>query len=175
MADLATHRVPYFFIDAFPEEERGSVWAIRAMLTHMEILINDFLGALELFDYCEGYMNSAVDVHDINTAFLFQRRIFVPARDGAMSIYHFKKAMHGVRRRMNRCPSLKTRVHADTPRLAVKRFNNCFPQSDILRNAVAHAAEEIAKIGEPVIDGSSAFLAVEAESQEALKNGRTLQ
>ena len=70
----------------------------------------------------------------------------IPIRDGALSIYHFGMSMAGIRNKLGLCPTLHGLVDTDKFREADRAFRGAFPRIELLRHAIAHAAEETPKL-----------------------------
>lgn len=135
-----------FLTVPFPDAEREIALSVRLLLTELAFYVVDFMAVLDLTAYCEMRFNEAVARQDIYGAHGFARQAYVPARDGAMTIYHFGKALGQVRERYGLSPRLRERVFADELKVAWKLFNSQFPHFNEIRNSVAHAAEELGKV-----------------------------
>jgi hypothetical protein len=71
---------------------------------------------------------------------LFTYRM-IAARDGALSIFHFKCSLEAIKKQLPRCPSIAAKVDAVKIREALKQLSAFFPHTDNVRNAIAHAGE----------------------------------
>ena len=65
----------------------------------------------------------------------------IAARDGALSIYHFGRALEGLRANFRSCPALENLVDHPKIRQAYKDFLSAFPHFIEIRHAVAHLAD----------------------------------
>lgn len=65
----------------------------------------------------------------------------IAARDGALTIYHFGRAIEGLRESFHACPTLSERVDHVKIRQAYKGFKSAFPHFIEIRAAVAHVAD----------------------------------
>ena len=63
------------------------------------------------------------------------------ARDGALSIYHFGRAIEGLKNSLRFCPTLNAKVDHKKIRIAAKSFDATFPNNIAIRAAVAHVAD----------------------------------
>jgi hypothetical protein len=63
------------------------------------------------------------------------------ARDGALTIYHFGRAIEGLRNSLGFCPALSSQVDSRKIKNAQKIFESRFPDNIEIRNAVAHVAD----------------------------------
>jgi hypothetical protein len=67
---------------------------------------------------------------------------FLAGRDGAITIFHFGKAMGQIRNVIfESCPVLASRLDRKTFKSVVGSFDKAFPRWVAVRNAVAHHAE----------------------------------
>jgi len=72
---------------------------------------------------------------------VFRSWTFIAARDGAMSIYHFAKAMDGANTWAFRSKCFAAKIDKSGLSDAFKLLRTHFPKFEAVRNAVAHAAD----------------------------------
>jgi hypothetical protein len=65
----------------------------------------------------------------------------IAARDGALTIYHFGRAIEGLRESFRPCPALSDQVDHLKIKHAYKVFKSAFPDFIEIRAAVAHVAD----------------------------------
>lgn len=116
-----------------PIDERDAAWLIELNLIRFKSHVDDFAAALSLFDLCLAVSSQA----QANSNW-----IFVPARDGAMSVYHAYTVLDGIRKTLSSTPRLDSLVDKDALKEAGKIFHTKFPDFEKLRDAIAHIAEQ---------------------------------
>ncbi len=80
---------------------------------------------------------------------------FIAARDGAMIIYHFGKAMDGITTSLtHHSPTLKAMVDMKKCRAAKDLFKEYFSDAEAIRHIVAHSAE-LTKTRGKVVENAS--------------------
>jgi len=147
MDEFFRSHVPTIRYD-IPEAEREAVREIEGWLWMLDNFVSDFYAALELFDYAETHCKSGFENIPANPPPTPSMRLnvstkwqFIAARDGAMTIHHFKKTMETTRGSLRIVPSLLEQVDTEKLKLASKLFDSYFPRAKKVRNLVAHAAE----------------------------------
>jgi hypothetical protein len=65
----------------------------------------------------------------------------IAARDGALSVFHFKCCLDAIKKQLPRGKSLSALVDSIEIREIVRRFSSLFPHADNVRHGVAHAGE----------------------------------
>jgi hypothetical protein len=65
----------------------------------------------------------------------------IAARDGALSVFHFKCCLEAIKKQLPRSKSLSVLVDTVKIRETLKRFSVLFPHSDNVRHGIAHAGE----------------------------------
>ncbi|MBX9593050.1 MAG: hypothetical protein K2X46_01705 [Roseomonas sp.] len=123
--------------ESLPQEERSEIFDLQIQITSLRSYVDDFLAVLTLFDAVPN-LEAANKMH----AATIRRWSFVAARDGAMTIYHFGKALELVRSLKN-MPTLRSLVNVTELREAGREFNSKFPLYEKIRHAVAHSAERL--------------------------------
>lgn len=135
-----------------PEAERETVHEIGIWLYMLDSFVADFYAAIELFDYSEIHLKPGFEnipatpppSPSMRPNFPMKWE-FIAARDGAMTIYHFKKTMKAIRGSVGAAPSLLEQVDTEKLKLASNLLDSYFPRADKLRDLVAHAAETTIK------------------------------
>lgn len=145
--------IPISYLISVPIGERPLASAIIRGLRGMDSYVSDFGAAVTLFEYSN---SSRIDLLKgssliqpvgpstlsmLDSQNLYSSWMMVAARDGAMSIYHFIKAMEGVKHCIHKAPTIEACFDRSVSRLATKLFNSHFPNWNEIRHAVAHAAE----------------------------------
>lgn len=121
------HYDPKRKIGDFPANERDDVHHCYACLEDLSRYCNDFSGALGLFTLC-----AQVGHPEWN---------MIAAKDGAMTIYHFAKAMDGANTWCFRSPTLASMVKRQYLGDGFKLLGSYFPRFEAVRHAVAHAGD----------------------------------
>ena len=117
-----------------------------------------FADALSLFDYCESQIVSARNILDKAVAGnpdarsqlldkYYQDTDFlrgwqgVAARDGAITIFNFAKALISIKTARQKCQSIRDHVCGPNLEDLLRIFGNHFRDYDLVRQATAHAGE----------------------------------
>ena len=130
-----------------PEEERLAGFAISHGLASLRCYVDALIADLSLFDTCVQQISARDGKVPPWNSRLWMH---TAARDGIMMIYHFGKAMEGIRKSFRSCPTLRAVVNHHTLRESSKLFTSTFPRLEKFRHAVAHVAE--------LAEGSEALL-----------------
>lgn len=102
----------------------------------------DFEAAVEMLDIAERLLHQSFDVEDREQGLYAARRVYVPARDAAVTVYQFGWTLkHSIPDALRRCPTLSAKVSHETLKAARREFDDGFKTHQLLRNAVGHAAE----------------------------------
>jgi hypothetical protein len=146
--DLADNlKYAQFLEYAFPSDEMEAATVVSILLNQMTMhVLVDFNAALDLYDHCERCYIEAVARGDRFNANGFARQSYVPARDGAMTIYHFGETLADIKGRVGLIPNMRRRVFTDELKLAQQQFKSHFPSYTALRHGVAHISIALGKI-----------------------------
>lgn len=120
-------------------DERDQALTTSRMIQELDSQTGYFRAAVSLFDFC--YEKAHSITNDVNLRRSYLSWMHIAARDGAMTIYHFGKALAATETALNRCPSINSAVDTSQMRLAKNSFKGAFPDFEAMRHAVAHAAE----------------------------------
>jgi len=138
--------------EGIPEIDRGRIPAdqmaaflhVSQLLAELSLYERRFLLAVYLYEYCQtaGWELGENDWQKLEwslwTTGGWQQ---IAARDGALTIYHFGRAIEGLRESFRPCPALSDQVDYDKIRQAYKDFKSAFPHFIEIRAAVAHVAD----------------------------------
>ena len=102
----------------------------------MQIFETQFSRAVALFDLLER-ADPPLDVLE-GESFAYR---MIAARDGALSVYHFKRCLDAIKKQLPRSRSLSAAVDSSKISAIVKRFAVPFPHADNVRHGIAHAGE----------------------------------
>ena len=134
--------VPTIAIDRLSQDEREDAWMCLRCLHHIESRCEDFRSALKLFDFA--WRIVAVDQQMVKPhTKLIQSWQLIAARDGAMSIYHFAKAMDGANTWAFRHKIIGDKVDKTLLRKSFKQLQQSFPRLAAMRHSIAHSTELI--------------------------------
>lgn len=150
--DEALAEPPYIAWYRLPQPEQDAGRLVRDGLEQLAGYVRDFAAALSLFDFSTEQSRFLIEqgiqrpLNEREKTFLAVSSSwpFVPARDGAMTIYHFGITLEGIRRSLGLCPSLGKFVDHQAFRSCQRAFREKFPAAVKLRDAVAHAADKLA-------------------------------
>ncbi|ETR78973.1 hypothetical protein X566_04625 [Afipia sp. P52-10] len=123
----------------FPQEEINATSDVIHLVDELRSYCKDFLAALILFENFQVLKSEDNAVSDA-----LRRLPFLAARDGAMTIYHFGKVLHIIRSSFRATPTLLELVDTDLLKQVEKDFDRYFPLYFKMRQAVAHAGENLA-------------------------------
>jgi hypothetical protein len=125
-------------MQSLSELERDATNLLKTALGQLSDHSDNFSAALSLFDFSMGELEKATENRTAHPMF---RWPFIAARDGAMSIYHFGKAMEGIMASLHKCPTVLQEVNRAKLRSSRKRLRELFPNFEAVRHSVAHAGE----------------------------------
>jgi hypothetical protein len=149
---------PSLAIGSLPIEERDIGWSISLNLSSLSREAKNIAAAIVLFGVCRE--NGAKD--------LFGDWMRLAARDGAISIYSFGKALAQVRSLIGRVKSWHPIIDAEKLKSAESAFKKSFPFAEKMRHSVAHPEfynNPDKKMG---INGDFEGLGIKAEGVENL-------
>jgi hypothetical protein len=135
---IGDDQAPEFWISEMPEGEQDAAWVVLCGIRKLQSYCRDFAFALLLFKNADQLASASPYPQSRN---LISEWKVLAARDGAMTIYHFGKAMEGIRSSLNETPTTKAKVDHGVLREATKKFNKLFPLYEDIRHAIAHSAE----------------------------------
>lgn len=157
--------VPIIESTQVPSAERNATLRLQRSLQSMNIYSDSFRAALRLFDFAGEQLSvhfsaslpnilSAVtdpplgldtaaqealrEVLDKQQLYTSWRNI--ACRDGAMSLYHFRKTMQFIRGNRD-CTLMRSLVDAAYTRRAERNFDLVFPDIEGMRHAISHQGE----------------------------------
>ena len=114
-----------------PTEEHGAAFALVSSLHTVGQYVVRFHADLELFE--QSRQRSRED-------WRAREWIFLAARDGAMTLFHFGEFIdEGIR--LDGCPTLAQRIDPKPMREARSKFSKTFPHTRIIRHSIAHDGE----------------------------------
>ena len=129
-------------IDNTPEE-RDAVHHCMTCFVSIDSYCTALCRAVELFNFADTHANmwSKSPYNGDGQLRMFLSWKLIAARDGAMSIYHFTKAMEGANYWANKSKSIGPFVQREVTKAAGKNLREAFPRIEAIRHAVAHAGE----------------------------------
>jgi hypothetical protein len=130
---------PKIHTEGLPEKEREAAAHIEAACLQLATFANQFRAALHLFDFVTSVECQMVVIR--NPQWRVEEWKFIAAREGAMSIYHFAKALEDIMACLNKSPTVLGLVRRPEIRKARKLLRKHFPKFETVRHAVAHAGE----------------------------------
>jgi hypothetical protein len=113
-------------------DESESAKLLDFHLSRLKSYQKDFRNALSLYCFCRDWAEAAAGIRDWT---------WIPARDAAMTIYHFGCTLENLVTNLNGIPTVRDLVDHKKRRQAGKRFNKAFPKWQDLRHAIAHDGE----------------------------------
>jgi hypothetical protein len=160
--------LPQFDSNRIAQEDRDSAWEIQTDLYSVARHGEDFGAAVQLFDFALAQDNELRKLMppppnreclsiDDQLALSRQRQLlrdelhpqmdvynrwlFIAARDGAITIYNLGRSMEGIRASLKKCPSLNAIVDQEVLSESTRALRQRFPRFEGFRHMVAHAAE----------------------------------
>lgn len=124
--------LPMISAGKYPIEEKDSISSVSQKITDIYVFKENVINAITLFSA----LRNSIGNPGFRNGWLF-----VPARDGAISLFHYIKVLGFIRSSFQNCPTFRSAVDTDSLRRSEKAFKECFPFAESLRHAVAHAAE----------------------------------
>src|SRR5882672_1740711 len=109
-----------------PEAERHSAKDLLDALNTLDRYAKQFGTDLALFDFSASNDKQGWD--------------FIAARDGAITVYNFRKMLDRVTSLLHLCPTLQAKTSREKLRLLKNKFDHRIPAMSV-RSGVAHAAE----------------------------------
>lgn len=147
----------------FPDNSASAdrVLSASAILGHQ---LDEFENCLSLFEHLQAHVKAFNHTGPQDDAELFRRSgwSMVAAKQAALSLWHFRKALDELREAVNADPAI--RAVADTRRIknAIETtFRSKFPDWDEMRFGVAHAAEMQAEYDKHAAPGPVIFGGIE--------------
>lgn len=131
-------------IHKLPEAEQAAGFVLQNSLRSLKIYSEHFLAALQLFDFSHQQYRLAKEGNIAPSEEIsktLQRWISMSGRDAVMTLYHFGRAMEGIRESMNDTPTIMRMTKHHHLRQANKLFRQHFPDFESMRHSVAHSAE----------------------------------
>ena len=135
--------------ERLPEVERDAGYLVQIGLMNLGTYIDDFAAAGTLFTHCQrgmDYIRQLPEPKEPDAIELlknYARWIYLAGRDGALTIYHFGIACDGIRQSLAGCPTLRAKVDTTALRAAVRDCRKHFPNSEVIRHSIAHAADKV--------------------------------
>jgi hypothetical protein len=126
------------FISSLPSEERDAYLCVSINGAGLHRFVSDFQSSVALFEMLSQAQAAQTDGL---SALTFARLRTIPARDGALNVYHFGMSLNGTRANLGRCRSILKYIDAQSLRLAARLFESHFPNYELIRHAIAHAGE----------------------------------
>jgi hypothetical protein len=118
-----------------PNDQSVKICVMKNVLC-LQIFLEQFRKAVALFDLLE---RTAPPLDVLKNEYFAYRMI--AARDGALSIFHFKCCLEAIKKQLPRSKSLLALVDSVKIREILKQFSVLFPHADNIRHAIAHAGE----------------------------------
>jgi hypothetical protein len=129
--------IPQIYPNVPLAEEADDLSLLNGSLEAIDSYATNFRNAVHLFEYCLLQASVLADGH--LSAFVNWQRI--AARDGVMSIWHYRQSMLAANTIANTSAYVGPLLNKAELREAHSKFERYFPEFDATRNAVAHAGE----------------------------------
>jgi hypothetical protein len=125
-----------------PADQMPAFLHIMTLLAELGLYERHLLIAVYLYQYSIQAAHEITDFatleHSLWTTGGWQS---MAARDGALTIYHFGRAIEGLKNSLRFCAALNSQVDHRKIKNAGKIFDAAFPDSKAIRDAVAHVAD----------------------------------
>jgi hypothetical protein len=130
-------------MDLLPPEEQWTAWRLSTFgLRGLLVYCRGFQVALSLFDFSDARIEAMKGLDQVELSLPLREWQFLAGRDGAITIFHFGKAMGQIRKVIfESCPVLASRLDRKAFKSVVGSFDKAFPKWEAIRHAVAHHAE----------------------------------
>jgi hypothetical protein len=129
-------QIPELIPGKMSGDESTNVFVVNLSLSGMGKYIEQFRQALNLFDYCL-IQNSLFP----NGSPMFMSWLGLAAREGAMAIYHFRRAMLAANNVSKASPIIGPHLDNAALKAAHSKFEKEFPDWSNIRDGISHAAE----------------------------------
>jgi hypothetical protein len=141
---------PMFDHNKFQTEQQNAVAQSNVLLAMLNYYVRCFEADVQLYEFSaeqntKARLSFEGDPSDKNadaTLELMDGWPVIAARDGALSIYHFRRTIDGIDETLARTPSLAGMVDAAARKSARKMFQAAFPDFTNVRDAVAHSGDK---------------------------------
>jgi hypothetical protein len=132
---------PSINLELLPLEEQMTAWRLSAIgLRGLLVYCRGFQVALSLFDFANANIDPKGKEPEYGLP--FKEWLYLAGRDGALTIFHFGKAMRQIRNVIfASCPVLASHLDRQAFKSVVGLFEKNFPRWEAVRHAVAHHAE----------------------------------
>ena len=140
---------PVINTDALPHAEQHHAGHANALLFMLNYYVRSFEAALQLYETAaetiahasHAFKRDANDNAANEALEILDGWPVIAARDGAMSIYHFRKTLEGLDACIGQLPSLHAATNRPHRKRARRVFEARFPHFIKVRHAVAHSGE----------------------------------
>jgi hypothetical protein len=142
---------PKIQVESFPSGERETIAHVTGLLSLLWQYLITFESAIELYEFCsvQRYKEKKANPDGgYQPKHMYHEWQFMAVRDGALTLYHFAKAVEGIRRSQAGAPMFRGYVDHAIVRSAVRQFLEAFPSAQKMRHAVAHDAELMATLAD---------------------------
>ncbi|MFN0043496.1 MAG: hypothetical protein ACKVSF_09840 [Alphaproteobacteria bacterium] len=135
--------IPEINRSRIPAEQMPTFRHIVQLLANLNLYEQNLLLAVYLYEYSQ---SASWELRDDFTrlesvTWTTGGWQLMAARDGALTIYHFGRAIEGLRDSFRGCPALRDQVDHNTIRQGYSEFKSAFPHFIEIRAAVAHVAD----------------------------------
>ncbi len=124
-------KVPF---ESLPPDERDVAENVNETLNATYRELDHFGEAMQLFEAMSRTTDEQIKEH-------WHKFMYVPLRDGAVTIYNLKMLIDAVRGSFRNSPVFKTYIDFSCLREAENMFRSVVPSWDGMRHSVAHAGE----------------------------------
>ncbi len=136
-------------IAALPEVEQQAALVLVFGLIRMNDYVSNFAAAVALLEFSDiqaerlktGGLKEQPDSEISPVIATLTSWRGLAARDAAMTLFHFRETLEGVRSHLDDVPTAKPHVDVPKLRLADKLFRSKSPHFEEIRHATAHLAE----------------------------------
>jgi hypothetical protein len=128
---------PHINMHGAPPDQQGEIRLLNDALRDMHTYTRDFNSAVDLFENAQR-LSSGTSHQDSSRVIEWQ---FIAARDGVMSIFHFRNEMLAANNLANTLQHVVPQLNRRFLGEAHSLFTKLFPDFLAIRHAVAHAGE----------------------------------
>lgn len=136
----------------FSEPEKLAAGGFAESLTNIDMHLQSFEAALRLIEYSEVQIMAAHERRRIaneslptqelmNSVRLYNGWSYIAARDGAMTLYHFEKALGVATSNLKLVGALSALMDWPAIEKTKSDFKKLFPKAKAMRHAIAHVGE----------------------------------
>lgn len=135
---------PDLGINELPKPESYEAGHLWDLLDDLRTYTIEFEAAVRIFEYCTTALRATNADVDLDEYWLWSHGRHIPARDAALTVYHFGcTILTSIPSALRRCPTISALADHSKLRAVRREFKETMKNYTLLRHAVGHRAEMI--------------------------------